>query len=194
MGSIILRMTYGYSVEQGSADPLVELIERMAENLVKATVPWMVDFITALKYLPEWLPGTGFKKTARSWKKINQSVINIPYLFVTRQMERGAHQPCYVSRLIERYRKDKTDTDPGRLDDNDEAAIKRTAAAMYTGGADTTVTALTSFILAMMLFPEVQQKAQQEIDELVGKEDRLPALSDRSRLPYTEAVMKEAFR
>jgi cytochrome P450 len=45
----------------------------------------------------------------------------------------------------------------------------------------------------MTLFPEVQKKAQAEIDAVVGN-DRLPSFSDRSQLPYVEALAKEVLR
>jgi cytochrome P450 len=45
----------------------------------------------------------------------------------------------------------------------------------------------------MTLFPEVQKKAQAEIDAVVGN-DRLPSFSDRSQLPYVEALVKEVLR
>ncbi|KAL4068367.1 cytochrome P450 [Scleroderma yunnanense] len=50
-----------------------------------------------------------------------------------------------------------------------------------------------SMFLAMTLFPEVQKKAQAEIDAIVGL-DRLPTLSDRQCLPYMEALLKEIYR
>lgn len=45
----------------------------------------------------------------------------------------------------------------------------------------------------MTLYPEVQRKAQEEIDQVVGQ-DRLPNLSDRDNLPYVDALVKEALR
>ena len=45
----------------------------------------------------------------------------------------------------------------------------------------------------MTLFPEVQQKAQEEIDRVIGN-DRLPGFEDRENLPYIEALVKEVFR
>jgi Cytochrome P450 len=45
----------------------------------------------------------------------------------------------------------------------------------------------------MVLYPEVQRKAQAEIDALVGN-DRLPDFSDRPLLPYVSAVLEEALR
>jgi len=63
---------------------------------------------------------------------------------------------------------------------------------MYLGGADTTVSALQTFILAMTLYPEVQRRAQAEIDQIVGN-SRLPDFSDQDALPYVQAVLKEIF-
>jgi len=45
----------------------------------------------------------------------------------------------------------------------------------------------------MTLFPDVQKKAQAEIDAVVGN-DRLPKFTDRSQLPYVDALAKEVFR
>ncbi|KAL1965863.1 hypothetical protein VTN77DRAFT_4996 [Rasamsonia byssochlamydoides] len=50
-----------------------------------------------------------------------------------------------------------------------------------------------AFFLAMTLFPEVQQKAQREIDQVVGT-DSLPVISDRENLPYIDAIVKEVLR
>ena len=50
-----------------------------------------------------------------------------------------------------------------------------------------------AFFLAMALYPEVQKKAQQELDAVVGGE-RLPDFSDRQSLPYINALVKELLR
>jgi cytochrome P450 len=45
----------------------------------------------------------------------------------------------------------------------------------------------------MLLFPEAQQKAQEELDRVVGL-DRLPEYEDRENLPYINALCKEVLR
>jgi len=45
----------------------------------------------------------------------------------------------------------------------------------------------------MARFPEVQRKAQSEIDKVIGN-DRLPTLSDREQLPYINALCLEVLR
>ena len=49
------------------------------------------------------------------------------------------------------------------------------------------MTTVANFILAMIQFPEVQRKAQMEIDAIVGS-DRLPSFADRASLPYGQSV------
>ena len=47
--------------------------------------------------------------------------------------------------------------------------------------------------LALALSPQVQKRAQAELDAVVGR-DRLPTFEDRQRLPYIEALCKELIR
>lgn len=64
---------------------------------------------------------------------------------------------------------------------------------MYAAGADTTVSALSTFFLAMLANPEAQRKAQLEIDSVVGQEI-LPDFDDHESLPYVAALVKEVLR
>ena len=52
---------------------------------------------------------------------------------------------------------------------------------------------MTSFLLAMTMYPEVQRKIQAELDSVVGT-DRLPTFADRDELPYLATTMKEIIR
>ena len=45
----------------------------------------------------------------------------------------------------------------------------------------------------MVLHPEIQRRAQDEIDKVVGTE-RLPQMGDRASLPYVEAIILEVAR
>ncbi len=106
---------------------------------------------------------------------------------------------------------------------DEEYIIKWAAATLYAAGSDTvsilywhvilaffwryhdissslfplalkqTVSAIYSFFIAMQLYPEVQSKAQAEIDAVVGP-DRMPMISDRPHLPYIDAMVKEVLR
>ncbi len=56
-----------------------------------------------------------------------------------------------------------------------------------------TVAALDAFFLLMVLNPEVQKKAQEELDFVLGG-DRLPTYNDMDDLPYITALCKEVVR
>ncbi|KAK0446239.1 cytochrome P450, partial [Armillaria borealis] len=48
-------------------------------------------------------------------------------------------------------------------------------------------------ILAFVLYPEIQAKAQAELDAVVGH-TRLPNFDDHLQLPYIDAILLEALR
>ena len=52
---------------------------------------------------------------------------------------------------------------------------------------------MQTLFLAMILYPEVQKKAQAEIDAVVGP-NRLPDFEDRHSLSYIDAIVKETMR
>ncbi len=64
---------------------------------------------------------------------------------------------------------------------------------LFVAGSETTATTLRWGLLYMMLHPEVQTRVQQEIDAVVGR-NRMPKLSNKQDMPYTEAVILELQR
>jgi len=85
--------------------------------------------------------------------------------------------------------------DLGTSDERNEdvQVVRDVAGSIFNAGSDTTSATLEWFMLAMTLYPEVQKKAQQELDRVVGR-GRLPQFSDRPDLPYVDALVKELFR
>lgn len=68
-------------------------------------------------------------------------------------------------------------------------------ANLIGGGVDTTSSTMLSCILAMACFPEVQKKAQEEMDEVVGHNRSVSWVDiDNGRLPYLTALVKEVLR
>ncbi|KAJ5987004.1 hypothetical protein N7451_011369 [Penicillium sp. IBT 35674x] len=187
-GAIILKIAYGYTTDPHKLDPLVHMAGLALEHFAIAGTPgaWLVDMIPALKYVPSWFPGAGFKRKAQAWKKNLENTADIPYDFVKRQMESEKSKPSYLTNLF------KAEGYPA-AGSEEEIVAKWTAASLYTGGADTTVCSVKTFFLAMTLYPEVQRKAQEEIDRVLGA-GRLPKMTDRASLPYVEAVVKETLR
>jgi cytochrome P450 len=182
-GAIILRISHGYEVNEGT-DPFVTLADKATEQFALSTTPgFLVNLVPSLRHIPDWFPGASFKKTAKEWSATLNQMVDQPYNFVKKQIAAGSAEPSYVSKLVE-----------GKvLSPEQEFEIKWSSASLYSGGADTTVSAIYSFFKAMALNPEVQAKAQAEIDAVVGN-DRLPNFEDRDLLPYVHALTLEAMR
>jgi len=70
--------------------------------------------------------------------------------------------------------------------------LKDVAVQAYLGEADTTASAIGTFFLAMVCYPEVQKEAQAELDKVLN--GRLPEHSDFPSLPYLSALVKEVYR
>jgi cytochrome P450 len=64
--------------------------------------------------------------------------------------------------------------------------------AVYEAASDTTASTLVGFLQAMVLFPEAQRKAQEEIDRVCG--DRMPELEDEPNMQYVRGTVKESLR
>jgi len=187
--SVLLQLTYGHRVTSTAEDQYIQL----SETAFKATqresgVPGMMpfDLFPALKYFPSWLPGMGFKRRAASVRKDVQVMRDTLFGMAKEKMNTGS-STFLISSLIESYSRD------GKLSEDDELDIKGAAAALYGAGVDTSASVVETFILAMLHYPEVYRKAQEEIDRVIGNR-RLPEIADRKSLPYFEAIVKELYR
>jgi cytochrome P450 len=50
-----------------------------------------------------------------------------------------------------------------------------------------------SFVLAMVQYPDIQARAQEEIDNVTHGE-RLPNITDRDSMPYMQRIVQEVLR
>jgi len=183
-GAIILMISHGYSVNEHD-DPFVDVVEAAVNGFSECLEPgaFLVDMIPLLRYVPDWLPGAGWKAKAKRYRKLLDDMADIPHQLVKDQMVAGTAIPSFTSELLS----------SNKLTAEAEYTIKWSAASLYSGGADTVVSSISSFYLLMVLHPEVQRKAQEEIDRVVGN-DRFPTFADQSSLPYVDALVKEVFR
>ncbi|GJE96467.1 cytochrome P450 [Phanerochaete sordida] len=163
-----------------SVEKAVDVFAQIADNR-----GFLVDYIPALKYLPAWFPGGGFKRQAARWKKSVDYMYEAPFEEVKQNIKIGKAKPCMATDLMAAYPEWSEDPDV------EESIIRVTGSAF--AGSDTTVYTMICFVQVMLLFPNVQRKAQAELDEVVGK-GRLPDTTDPTALPYTSALIKELLR
>ncbi|KJA17691.1 hypothetical protein HYPSUDRAFT_146170 [Hypholoma sublateritium FD-334 SS-4] len=187
IAAVIMDITYGITIADHD-DQYITMAEKALEGAGQAASPgaFLVDIIPFLKYVPEWVPGASFKRKAREWRRAVLQMRDAPFATTLQNMRNGTSTPCFVSTLLEEY-----EMKGGRQDSTE--AIKDCAGMVFAAAAESTVSTLASFILAVLTHPEVQSKAQEEIDRVVGN-GRLPDFSDRSELPYIDAILKEVLR
>ncbi|KAL0951323.1 hypothetical protein HGRIS_008028 [Hohenbuehelia grisea] len=187
-GSIILQLTYGYEI-QGHDDDYVALAAAAREGYAPRGISssYLVDFFPSLKFIPEWMPGADFKRKAKKWRYSVLALRDRPYdLYKATATQETPKFPSFVAENLERL---STQNPGAEIDD----MIKESAGVAYFSGAETTISVVLSFILAMVMYPSVIKRAQEELDLVVGKH-KLPNFSDRPMLPFVEAIFLESLR
>ncbi|KAG5735110.1 O-methylsterigmatocystin oxidoreductase, partial [Termitomyces sp. T112] len=132
-------------------------------------------------------PGAYYAGFARSQKGAIRKLHDYPFDNVKAELAAGTAKPAFASHELQSLSLDEADNSSNILD------IKGVAGVMYCAGAETTWATLSVFFLAMVLHPECQKRAQQEIDSVVGP-GRLPEFSDRESLPYVDCILQETLR
>ncbi|KAK7018237.1 cytochrome P450 [Favolaschia claudopus] len=187
-GEIIMAVAYGIDALP-TKDPYIALAHEAVRTFSIGTIPgqYLVDTFPILKYVPQWMPGAGFKRQAAEWSKLSRDMLELPFAETKRQMESGHAPPSFSTNSLQALE------DPNKEPYYQEQHVKQVAAAVFVGGADTTVSAISTFILAMIRYPEIQKKAQKEIDGLTGGK-YLPTFEDKAALPYITALAQEVMR
>jgi cytochrome P450 len=116
--------------------------------------------------------------------------------FIGKQLQ--SHNVLYVENqprdFVDAYMDEvnKT-TDPQSSFHEKQGVLVDTLMDLFSAATETTSTFLSWMLAYLIHHKEVQEKMQDEIDYVVGKR-RHPSLTDRSSMPYTEAVIHEVLR
>ncbi|EPT00007.1 hypothetical protein FOMPIDRAFT_1050098 [Fomitopsis schrenkii] len=132
------------------------------------------------------MPGAGWKRAALRIRELVIECQDAPYRMTRDATLAGQPGDSLVSMLVENAQKE------GTLD-QEAPDIRGVAGSVYAAATDTTKSSFLTFLLAMVLYPDVYQKAQAEVDRVIGK-DRLPTQDDRTKMPYIECILKEVYR
>ncbi|KAF9529950.1 cytochrome P450 [Crepidotus variabilis] len=187
---VIVKVAFGYRIESLS-DSFVRIAEESSNITAQALAPgrWLVDYFPFLQYLPSCLPGLGWKRQGLVWKERLNHLSGVPHSWVKEQMQSGYYEDSLTSNFLSEIQ----DNASGNVKEREDI-VKWCAAALYAGAADTTVSALTSFVLLMALHPEEQKKAQLEVDQEFRSNFDFVDVTKVHKLSYLDAVLKEVLR
>ncbi|CAE6455107.1 unnamed protein product [Rhizoctonia solani] len=186
VGSLLLSVVYGYEVTT-SDDRLVEVVETAVSGFSQAAMisNYYVNVIPWLQHVPEWFPGAEWKRKVNVWRRQTEDMLNTPFEWTRNQMATGNAPPSMLTTLLAKCTGDETAEE---ID-----SIRWATGTLFAAGTDTSAATILVFIMAMAMHPEIQAKAQAEIDS-VTQGARLPEVSDRESLPYMGCIVKEVFR
>ena len=74
-----------------------------------------------------------------------------------------------------------------------DAELWGTGGSLYSAGQDTTFSTIRTFVMGMLLSPNVQKQAQKDIDAVTGQK-RLPTYDDWKAMPVVERIVYETLR
>ncbi|GAB1524609.1 hypothetical protein RhiTH_007763 [Rhizoctonia solani] len=187
IGSIVLQFAYGYQVTAGD-DPMVEIAKAGMRGFSNAAIPtdFFVNIFPWLEHVPSWLPGAGWKQKVQNWSIACKNLMNVPLEWTKQQMANGTAQPLALNTALTGL----TNTDCKLDQEEEEDIIKWAVGSLYGGAMDTTTLSILVFILAMIHNPNIQEKAQVEVDAITGNQ-RLPEMEDKANLPYVRQIIKE---
>ncbi|KAB8222023.1 cytochrome P450 [Aspergillus novoparasiticus] len=174
-------ITFSFSTDS-IKHPLVGQALKLSRELMNCAGPMsnLVDFVPLLQYLPTPMHQCG--------KKLHEDLVKT-YGGIIKDTERGMKEgkkvvvDCLAKTMIEV--RDKED-----LDDLDMAIL---ASAFMISGVETTAAIMQWFSVLIPSYPEIQKKAQEELDRVVGR-GRLPGIEDEKYLPYCHTIIKEVER
>ncbi|KAJ7610297.1 cytochrome P450 [Mycena polygramma] len=181
-GGITMMLTYGHEVDTVQ-DPFITIAEKGVATIRAAGVvgAHIVDLIPWLRFIPDWCPGAGIKGLPPGTREDLQTFLHAPFDQVKKEMADGTAVPSYTTAMLEETKGE------------DDEGVLGTAALIYSGGLDTTMSSLMSAFTMLVANPIIQARAQAEMDIVIGK-DRLPTFSDRDRLPYMHCIVTETLR
>ncbi|CAE7154188.1 unnamed protein product [Rhizoctonia solani] len=189
MGSLMLQLAYGYK-PQDSQDRFMKGLQLAFHNVFSAGMQtnFLVNTFPALSKIPDWLPGTDWKRIGKEWGVQQDRAKTEPYEWLKAQVASGTHRPSLLAPLLQDHSL-VSGLSPMERDDR----LKEVGILMFGGGTDTSAMFLVCLVAAMVLNPHVQARAQQELDSVLGP-GVLPSVSDKEQLPYVRNVVSEVLR
>ncbi|KAF5384030.1 hypothetical protein D9757_006947 [Collybiopsis confluens] len=181
-GSTVLGVAYNIPTIKSIDHPQLNAIFDFTIHLVNTAYvdSFLVESFPWLRHFPAWM--MTWKARALRWSRESIPMFRSMYEKVKQDWENGLAQPNLTTVVVEQQEK-------FGLNDTEITWMVAAIAA----ASETMTGVLAWLFLAMAMYPEVQARAQAELDRVVGR-DRLPSFDDIDDLPYIRAMVKEVLR
>jgi len=185
----ILKSIYGFEIKSAD-DPYIRIANEGVSSM-EGIMPgrFLVDAFPFMLHLPDWLPGTSFKHKARLWGKQMMDSCRIPFENITKSFLEGTASPSFTTSWLSKISNILEEEERKKL----SYVIQVTAGTAFLAGQEAIAYTLHNFVFFMLKHAEIQDKAQAELDRVVGR-GRLPDFEDKESLPYINALYKEVLR
>ncbi|KAJ7277951.1 cytochrome P450, partial [Mycena rebaudengoi] len=178
--SLIMRITYGTSLQGHEEDLDAILASNQSFNLDALPGAHLVDTFPWLDYLPDFL--SPWRKEAKEKHLEELELFQRLSLQAKKRKEDGDDSESFMAQVWDCKTKYE-------LDDETIAYLGGSA---FEAGTSVTACLLHTFLLACLTQPDVVRHAHAELDRVVG--DDIPGFEHMSRLPYLYAIVHEALR
>ncbi|XP_045235498.2 cytochrome P450 2F1 isoform X4 [Macaca fascicularis] len=177
--SVLFGSRFDYDDER-----LLTVIRLINDNFQIMSSPWG-ELYNIFPSLLDWVPGP-HQRIFQNFKRLRDLIAHSVH---DHQASLDPRSPrdfidCFLTKMAE-------EKDP--LSHFHMDTLLMTTHNLLFGGTETVGTTLRHAFLALMKYPKVQARVQEEIDLVVGR-TRLPTLEDRAAMPYTDAVIHEVQR
>ncbi|KAF4796074.1 Cytochrome P450 2J6 [Turdus rufiventris] len=190
VSNVICSMIFGhrFSRDDENFHRLIESFDTIAAFL--NSISFFVRKINFIYELSPWLAGLFLP----SFKKAKSSMDFVNTLLAKEFESHKRKRKLDENRHFIDYYLDEIDKTKGDADTTyDEVNLMQTVFDLFIAGIETTATTLLWALLYMVIYPDIQEKVQKELDAVVGC-SHVFCYEDRKKLPYTNAVIHEIQR
>nr|BAK09482.1 cytochrome P450 [Postia placenta] len=181
--SVIMSVLYGKRVPR-YASPEATALFKMLELWVNILSPGahpLIEMFPALRCIPG--PFASWRRLCKKVRIIQRQLYFGLLDEVEARSDQGNGNGCFMETVCARAQEWGLDRElTGYL-----------GGVLIEAGSDTTSAFIQTLVLLLVAHPQVQRKAQVELDAVVGT-DRMPILEDLEDLPYVRAVILETHR
>ncbi|RDX52095.1 CyP450 monooxygenase [Lentinus brumalis] len=184
VGTTLLKVAYGLQTME-TDDKYISTFDEAIKSLdLLMPGTTFIEFFPVLARFPTWFPGMGVLRRMANHRRVVTEIPDNTWNDAKSAASSGNAPASSASALIAQL---------SRLDGEEMPRRQSAGRRLPWPGIDTTHASICAFFLAMSLYPDVQKKAREELDAVVGS-TRLPKLGNRANLPYINAIVKETLR